>query len=114
MGSFFLIIVFCPAIHVYTDRSAGMGIIHSSPLAEVPIPRRASGRAHFLVINKSAGQFLSELRCKVAYNPNTFFLNWKQRAAGKPVEDALQYINNVFSRILNQNCQGIDAIFFEQ
>ena len=42
------------------------------------------------------------------------FLNWKQRAAGKDVEDALQYINDVFSRILNQNCQGIDAIFFEQ
>ena len=35
---------------------------------------------------------LSELWYKVAYNPNTFFLNWKQRAAGKAVEDALQYI----------------------
>ena len=35
---------------------------------------------------------LSELRYKVAYNPNTFFLNWKQRTAGKAVEDALQYI----------------------
>ena len=31
---------------------------------------------------------LSELRYKVAYNPNTFFLNWKQRTAGKAVEDA--------------------------
>ena len=40
--------------------------------------------------------FLSELRHKEAYNPNTFFLNWKQRTAGKAVEDAL-----------NQNCQGI-------
>ena len=29
---------------------------------------------------------------KVAYNPNTFFVNWKQRTAGKAVEDALQYI----------------------
>ena len=29
---------------------------------------------------------------KVAYNPNTFFLNWKQLKAGKAVEDALQYI----------------------
>ena len=29
---------------------------------------------------------------KVAYNPNTCFLNWKQRTAGKAVEDALQYI----------------------
>ena len=58
MGSFFLIIVFCPAIHVYTDRFAGMGNHgHSSPLAEARIPRRAAGGTHFLVINKSAGQF---------------------------------------------------------
>ena len=35
---------------------------------------------------------LSELRYKVAYNPNTFSLNWKQRTAGRAVEDALQYI----------------------
>ena len=35
---------------------------------------------------------LSELRYKVAYNPTTFSLNWKQRTAGKAVEDALQYI----------------------
>ena len=30
---------------------------HSSPLAEVRIPRRSAARAHFLVINKGAGQF---------------------------------------------------------
>ena len=30
---------------------------HSSPLGEVRIPRRAAARAHFLVINKGAGQF---------------------------------------------------------
>ena len=30
---------------------------HSSPLAEVRIPRRAAARAHFLVINKGTGQF---------------------------------------------------------
>ena len=35
---------------------------------------------------------LSELQYKVAYNPNTFSLNWKQRTAGRAVEDALQYI----------------------
>ena len=34
---------------------------------------------------------LSELGYKVAYNPNTFVLNWKQRSAEKAVEDALQY-----------------------
>ena len=31
---------------------------------------------------------LSELRYKVAYNPNTFFLNWEQRTVGKAVKDA--------------------------
>ena len=30
---------------------------HSSPLAEVRIPRRAAVRTHFLVINKGAGKF---------------------------------------------------------
>ena len=30
---------------------------HSSPLAEVQIPRRAAAHAHFLIINKGAGQF---------------------------------------------------------
>ena len=30
---------------------------HSSPLAEARIPRRAAARAHFLVVDKSAGQF---------------------------------------------------------
>ena len=35
-----------------------MGIILiRPPLAEVRIPRRAAARAHFLVINKGAGQF---------------------------------------------------------
>ena len=64
----------------------------SLPLAEVRIPRRAAARAHFLVINKGARQFYLSFRYKVAYNPNAFFLNWKQRTAGKAVEDALQYI----------------------
>ena len=31
---------------------------HSSPLAEVRIPHRAAARAHFLVINKGAEQFI--------------------------------------------------------
>ena len=30
---------------------------HSSPLAEVRIPRRAAAHAHFLIVNKGAGQF---------------------------------------------------------
>ena len=44
MGIFFLIIMFCSAIHVYTDRFADMGIIAISPhwlrwefLAELPL-----------------------------------------------------------------------------
>ena len=44
MGSFFLIIMFCSAIHVYTDRFADMGIIVIRPrwlrcefLAELPL-----------------------------------------------------------------------------
>ena len=67
---------------------------HSSPLAEVRIPSRAAARTHFLVIlkQKVLDSSISELQCKVAYNPNTFSLNWKQRTAEKAVDDALQYI----------------------
>ena len=62
-------------------------------MAEVRIPSRAAARAHFVVINKGAAWTVpSELRYKVAYNPNTFYLNWKQRTARKAIEDALQYI----------------------
>ena len=42
---------------------------------------------------------LSELRYKVPYNPNTFFLNWKQRSAEKAVEDALQYNKMYVARV---------------
>ena len=55
MGIFFLIIMFCSAMHVYTDRSTDMSIIViRSPLAEVWIPRRAAARGHFQVLNKGA------------------------------------------------------------
>ena len=37
---------------------------------------------------QSCWTVLSELRYKVAYNPNTFFLNWEQRTVGKAVKDA--------------------------
>ena len=65
MGIFFLIIMFCPAIHVYTVRFTDMGIIVMTfvppppppPLAEVRISLRAAARAYFLLINKGAGQF---------------------------------------------------------
>ena len=50
MGSFILIIMFCSAIHVYTDR-----FVIRPPLAEVWSPRRPAARAHLLVINNGAG-----------------------------------------------------------
>ena len=50
---------------------------------------------------------LFELRYNAAYNPNTFFLNCKQRTVGNAVEGALRYIKKVCSKSLNQNCQGI-------
>ena len=85
MGSFF-IIMFCSAIHVYTDRFVirppGWGANSSQ-----------SCRSHSFSSHKQrCWTVLSELQYKVAYNPNTFSLNWKQRTAGRAVEDALQYI----------------------
>ena len=69
MGSFFLIIMFCYAKHVYTDRFADMGIIVIRPplLAEERIPCRAAARAQFLVINKGAGQFYGSLQSRYLF-----------------------------------------------
>ena len=89
MGNFFLIIMFCSAIHVYTNRF----VIRPHPLAEVRSPRRPAARAHLISSHKQrCWTVLSELQYKVAYNPNNFSLNWKQSAAGRAVEDSLQYI----------------------
>ena len=80
------------------QKSVQLKVAHSSLLAEARIPHRAAARAHFLVINKVAGQFY--LSFDTRYNPNTFFLNWKQRTAGKAVdEDALQYIKMFVARV---------------
>ena len=49
---------------------------------------------------------LSQLRYKVAYNPNTFFVNWKQRTAGKAVEDALQYIVMYVAGVWTKTAKG--------
>ena len=77
MGIFFLIIMFCSAIHVYTDRFVGMGIIVIRPpwlrcefLADC---RSCSFSSH----KQRCWTVLSELRYKIAYNPNTFFLSSK-------------------------------------
>ena len=58
MGSFFLhyYVLLCNTCLCRSVRRHGPHC-HSSPLAEVRIPRRAAARAHFLVINKGAGQF---------------------------------------------------------
>ena len=91
---FFLIIMFCSAIHVYTFIQ-----IRSQTWALSFVP--PGWRANSSQSSRSSSVFghkqrcwtvLSEFRYKVAYNPNTFFPNWKQGTAGKAVEDALQYI----------------------
>ena len=49
---------------------------------------------------------LSELRYNIAYNPNTFFLNWEQRTAGKAVEHALQYIKMYVVGVWTKTAKG--------
>ena len=77
--------MFCFAIHVYTDQFADMGIIVIRPpwvrcefLADC---RSCSFSGH----KKRCWTVLSELRCKIAYNPNTFFLNSKHIQQEKPL-----------------------------
>ena len=57
---------------------------------------------------------LSELRYKVAYNPNTFFLNWKQRTAVKVVEIALQYIKMYAAGVWAKTARGYFKTVEEQ
>ena len=57
MGIFFLIIVLLCNTCLYRSVHRHRHHCHSSPLAEVRIPRRAAARAHSLVINKGARQF---------------------------------------------------------
>ena len=91
MGSFFLIMMFCSAIHVYTDRFADMGIIVIRPPGWGANSSQRCRSCSFSGQKQRRWTVLSELGYKIAYNPKTFFLNWKQRTAGKAVEDALQY-----------------------
>ena len=60
----------------------------------------------FSVHKQRCWTVLSELRHKVAYNPNTFFVNWKQRTAGKAVEDALQYIIMYVAGVWTKTAKG--------
>ena len=57
---------------------------------------------------------LSELRYKVAYNLNAFFLNWKQRTAGKAVEDALQYLKMYEAGVWAKTTKGYFENVVEQ
>ena len=57
---------------------------------------------------------LYELRYKVAYNPNAFFLNWKQRTAGKAVEDALQYLKMYEAGVWARTTKGYFENVVEQ
>ena len=43
--------------------------------------------------------------CEQAYNPDTFFLNWKQSKAGKAVEDALQYIKKYVAGVWTKTAE---------
>ena len=49
---------------------------------------------------------LSELWSKVAFNSNTFFLNWKQWTAVKAVED-LQYVKMYVAGVSAKTAKGI-------
>ena len=106
MGSFFLIVMFCSAVHVNTDRFADMGIIVIRPpwlrwefLAELPLGSFSGHKQRCWTV-------LAELRYKVAYNPSTFFLNWKQRTAGNAVKDALQYIKMYVAKVWTKTAKG--------
>ena len=105
IGSFFLMIMLCSAIHVYTDRFADMGIIVIRPpwgANSSQSCRSCSFSGH----KQWCWTVLSELRHKVAYNPNTFFPNWKQRTAGKAVDYALQYIKIYIAGVWTKTAKG--------
>ena len=77
-------------------------------LAKVRIPPRAAARAHFLVINYlRCWTVLSEFQYEVAYNPSTFFLNWKQVQQEKPLRMNSNTSKCMYSKSLNQNCREI-------
>ena len=105
-GYFFLIIMFCSAIHVYTDRFTDMGIIVIRPPGWGANSSQSCRTCSFSGHKQRRWTVLSEVRYKVAYNPNTFFLNWKQRTARKAVEDALQYIKMYVAGVWTKTAKG--------
>ena len=91
MGIFFLIIMFCSAIHVYTDRFTDMGIIVIRPPGWGANSSQSCRSCSFCSHKQRCWTVLSELWYKVASNLNTFFLSRKQRTGVRVVEIALQY-----------------------
>ena len=53
-GSIFAIILFCTVMLFGSQAWSSLSFF---PLGEVRIPRRTAARAHFVVINKGAGEF---------------------------------------------------------
>ena len=107
MGSFFLIITFCSAIHVCTDRFAQTSA--SLPFVSPGWGANSSQSCRSCSFSGHKQGFwtvLSELRYKVAYNPNTLLLNWKQRTAGKAVEDVLHYIKMYVAGVWTKTAKG--------
>ena len=89
MGSFFLIIMQYMFIQIGWQTWASLSFV---PPGWGANSSQSCHSCSFSGHKQGAGPtVLSELWYKVVYNPNTFFLNWKQRSAEKAVEDALQY-----------------------
>ena len=57
---------------------------------------------------------LSKLWSKVAFNSNTFYLNWTQWTVVKAIEDALQYIKMYVAGVSAKTADGYLKIFEEQ
>ena len=90
MGSFFLIIMQYMFIQIGWQTWASLSFV---PPGWGANSSHSCHSCSFSGHKQGAGPtVLSELRHKVVYNPNTFFLNWKQRTAKKADEDALQYM----------------------
>ena len=92
--------------HVYTDRFADMGIIVIRPPGWGANFSQSCRLCSFSGHKQRCWTVLSELRYKVAYHPNTFFLNWKQRNAGKAVEDTLQCIKKYVAGVWTKTAKG--------
>ena len=110
----FLIIIFCSAIKKIGSQA------WVSLLFIPPHPGRLANSSQkcypcsFCSHKQRCLTVLSELWSKVAFNSNTFFLNWKQWIAVKAVEDALQYIKMYEAGVSAKTAKEKLKIFEEQ